>query len=237
MNVFMTNVYGIMAKINMRGFLISLLLAFILGGILANIYYYTSSSTTKGFVMAIALIPPVTCVVVLLISDNFGAGLAIAGAFALIRFKSIAGTAKEMVALFIGIGIGIACGTGFLMITVCFSVVVLAVFFLYSKMEIWNTKKEYKAVRIVMIETSESGSSKDDLEKIMESFASDMTLLESGCGYSKGKDKDKEKMVRKYTWKLTLSSDDAEDGLIEELMGSGSVFTVSLPDKKRIIQL
>ncbi len=233
MNVFMTNVYGIMAKINMKGFLISLIMAFILGAILANIYYYTSTSTTKGFIMAIALIPPVTCVVVLLISDNFGAGLAIAGAFALIKFKSVAGTAKEMVALFVSISIGIACGTGFLMITVCFSLVVLAVFFFYSKANIWPTKKEHSDVRIVTIENPESGATKEALEQMLGQYASKVQLLESGCAYSKVK----EKKVRRYIWKITLSSGEAENGLIEELASTKMIFNISLQDKKRITQL
>ncbi len=233
MNSIMSSVFGATATISIQGVLLSVLLAFALGAVLGNIYYFTSTSTTKGFVITIALIPPVTCVILLLISKNFGAGLAVAGAFALIKFKSVAGTAKEIVALFISIGVGIACGSGFLMIALISSVVIYIVFFLYCKVGIWKTKKEYKLVRFLSVEPTEKTGGIESVEAAIDNYIEAKTLIGTKYAFSK----DRQKKTLQYKYRVTLKSLESERELIDQLVDLKMVFDLSIPDKKRINQL
>ncbi len=71
------------------------------------------SKTTQSFAIALAIIPAVVQVVIMLVNGNIGAGVAVAGAFGLVRFRSAPGTAKEIGAIFMAMAIGLATGMGY----------------------------------------------------------------------------------------------------------------------------
>lgn len=62
-------------------------------------------------------------VVIELVNGNLGVGVAIAGAFGLVRFRSAQGTAKEIAAFFVAMASGLAFGMGFM----AYGVIVLLV--------------------------------------------------------------------------------------------------------------
>ena len=235
--ILLTNVYGNTADMSFTGLFLCVLTASVLGCALANLYYATSSTATKGFAMTLAIFPPITCVILLLISDNFGAGLAVAGIFALVKFKSITGNAKEIVALFISTGMGILCGTGYLAVSIFFSVVILLAFYAFSKLDIWNTKKENRYVRVLKIDASTREGARTELESFLGQYVTEMTLIaaENKAGKDKteksksGKDKDKpgkekaEKVLR-YTYKITFPDDASERALLEALVTTNQGF-------------
>ncbi len=70
-------------------------MSFVLGAALANIYYHIDPEVSKGFTTTLALFPPCICVIMLLLSKSAGSGIAAIGAFALLRYKSAPGTARE----------------------------------------------------------------------------------------------------------------------------------------------
>ena len=84
----MTNV------ITVTDFLLCVGCALLIGIILAFSHMYRSRYT-KSFVMTLALLPAVVCVVIMMVNGNVGAGVAVAGAFSLVRFRSVPGTAKK----------------------------------------------------------------------------------------------------------------------------------------------
>lgn len=233
----MTNIYGTLAGLSFSGLLLSVMTALILGAALANLYYATSTTATKGFAMTLAIFPPITCVVLLLISKNFGAGLAVAGIFTLVKFKSMAGNAKEMVALFISTGIGILCGTGFLMLAIIFSGSILLIFLAYSKMNIWKTKKEYRYVRMLTIEVNKKTGGREAIEAFLDSFVVAKSLVSAENKVAKNKVKaDKEKTKKskpgkiksenalKYIYKITFLDDNSEKLLLEALVKENYCF-------------
>ena len=83
----------------------------LVGLILAFGYKYRSRYT-KSFIVTLALLPAVVCVVIMMVNGNIGAGVAVAGAFSLVRFRSVPGTAKEITMLFIAMGAGLIAGMG-----------------------------------------------------------------------------------------------------------------------------
>ena len=66
--------------------------------------YMVHTRYTKSFVATLAMLPAVVCVVIMMVNGNVGTGVAVAGAFSLVRFRSVPGTAKEIGALFLAMG-------------------------------------------------------------------------------------------------------------------------------------
>lgn len=69
---------------------------------------------TKSFAVTLALLPAVVCVVIMMVNGNVGTGVAVAGAFSLVRFRSAPGSAREIGAIFIAMGTGLMTGMGYL---------------------------------------------------------------------------------------------------------------------------
>ena len=107
-------------------FLIAVLASMVLGFVV-SIYYMFRNTYSKSFVPSLILIPAIECVVIIMINGNMGAGIAVAGSFALIRFRSDRGSAKDLTAIFMAMAIGIICGTGYIGIAVLFTLIVCVV--------------------------------------------------------------------------------------------------------------
>lgn len=118
-------------EITVLQFLLCILVSLVLGAALALAYMY-KSKYTKTFVLTLALLPAVVCVVILMVNGNIGAGIAVAGAFSLVRFRSVPGTAKEIAAIFISMVAGLVMGTGYIGYAVLFTVVLGAAMMIYS---------------------------------------------------------------------------------------------------------
>jgi len=87
-------------------------------GLLAALVYMHKNTYTKGFVLSLVLLPTVVQTVILLVSGNLGAGVAVAGTFSLVRFRSVPGGAREIAAVFAAMAIGLATGMGYIAIAV-----------------------------------------------------------------------------------------------------------------------
>lgn len=99
-------------------------------GLVFSLLASVKNRFSKSFLLATALLPAVVCVVIMLVNGNIGAGVAVAGAFSLVRFRSAAGTAKEIVLIFTAMGIGLIAGMGYLAYAALFTLVMGLVFLL-----------------------------------------------------------------------------------------------------------
>ena len=68
-------------------------------GIFLSLIYMVKNDYSRSFILTIALLPAVVCVVIMMVNGNVGAGIAVAGAFSLVRFRSAPGSAKEICAI------------------------------------------------------------------------------------------------------------------------------------------
>ena len=109
------------AQITLPQFLICELTAMVLGFGTALVFLVRDRHT-NAFSQSLALLPGVVTLVIMLVNGNIGAGLAVAGTFALVRFRSAPGSAKEITGLFISVAIGLACGMGYVGVAVLFFV-------------------------------------------------------------------------------------------------------------------
>ena len=139
--------------ISVTDFLPCIAVSLVIGLFLAFGYMY-KTRYTKSFVITLALLPAVVCVVIMMVNGNVGAGVAVAGAFSLVRFRSVPGTAKEIGTLFLAMGAGLIAGMGYLGYAVLFAVVMCVVFLLYNRLDFGARKNAavYKTVRITIPE-------------------------------------------------------------------------------------
>lgn len=139
--------------ISVTDFLICMATSIVLGLILSLCYMYRTRYT-KSYVVTLALLPAVVCVVIMLVNGNVGTGVAVAGAFSLVRFRSVPGTAREICALFLAMGTGLITGMGYLGFAVLFTIVMCAVFILYNRMDLGSNKccEIYKTLSVTIPE-------------------------------------------------------------------------------------
>ena len=78
---------------------------------IALVYMY-KNTYSKNFVVTLALLPAMVQIVILLVNGNLGTGVAVVGAFSLVRFRSVPGSAREISAIFFAMAIGLANSNG-----------------------------------------------------------------------------------------------------------------------------
>lgn len=125
----------------------------IIGLVLALGHMYRSRYT-KSFIVTLALLPAVVCVVIMMVNGNVGAGVAVAGAFSLVRFRSVPGTAKEITMLFLAMGAGLIAGMGYLGFAFLFTIIMCLCSVIYNHLDFGSNKNSaaYKTLNIMIPE-------------------------------------------------------------------------------------
>ena len=132
-------------------FIILVLATLVLGGILALIHTY-KNDYTKSFIMTLAILPAVVAVVILMVNGNIGAGVAVAGAFSLVRFRSAPGTAREIGALFAAMGMGLIMGMGYIGYAALFTCLIGIAMLVYAGISAGDKKNIRKSLKITIPE-------------------------------------------------------------------------------------
>ena len=143
---------GLTQTIGVGDFLLCLGVSLLLGAVMAAVYMWRNAHT-KSFLLTLALLPAVVCVVIMMVNGNVGAGVAVAGAFSLVRFRSAPGSAKEIVTIFLAMGSGLITGMGYLGFATLFTLIMCAVFVIYSALaESKRSEALNKTVKITIPE-------------------------------------------------------------------------------------
>ena len=139
--------------ISVTDFLSCLGVALLLGIALAFAYTF-KARFTKSFVTTLALLPAIVCVVIMMVNGNIGAGVAVAGAFSLVRFRSAPGTAREIAAIFLAMGAGLVCGMGYLAFAALFTLIMCVLFALYNCLDLGMGRHfaKHKSLKITIPE-------------------------------------------------------------------------------------
>ena len=106
-------------------YMICTAVAFLCGILVAAVSSYRSQSS-KSFILSLVILPAVIETVIIMVNGNVGTGIAVAGAFSLVRFRSIPGRAKEIASIFLAMTAGLSCAAGYIGIAVVFTVIVSA---------------------------------------------------------------------------------------------------------------
>ncbi|MBR1762278.1 MAG: DUF4956 domain-containing protein [Eubacterium sp.] len=110
------------SSVSVSGFIICLAVSLVLGAFLAMCCSYKAKAS-KSFNIAIGLLPAAVCVVIMMVNGNVGAGVAVAGAFSLVRFRSAPGNGKDIVTIFLTMGCGLILGMGYIAYAVLYTLI------------------------------------------------------------------------------------------------------------------
>ena len=161
--------------ISVKDFLLCLGASLAIGIVMALAYMYRTRYT-KSFVVTLALLPAVVCVVIMMVNGNVGTGVAVAGAFSLVRFRSVPGTAKEICALFLAMGAGLIAGMGYLGYAALFALVMCIIFVLYNQLD-FGTKKNAATFKTLTVTIPEDLDYSDIFEDIFSEYTRSHELV------------------------------------------------------------
>ncbi len=117
--------------ISMDKFLLCVGVALLIGGAVA----FTASRKSRlsfSFLTTLLTLPALSCVVIMMVNGNIGVGVATAGTFSLVRFRSAAGSAKEMALIFLCMVAGLIAGMGYLAYATLFTLVLCIIYLITS---------------------------------------------------------------------------------------------------------
>ncbi|MFV0402134.1 MAG: DUF4956 domain-containing protein [Oscillospiraceae bacterium] len=132
-------------------------------GPLAAMAYRAKNRYSKSFVVTMALLPVMVQAVIMLVNGNLGAGVAVVGAFSLVRFRSLPGNARDIAAIFYAMAIGLATGMGYVAFAAIFTVVVGGAMILYSVVGFGEKAESERVLRITIPEDLDYNGVFDDL--------------------------------------------------------------------------
>lgn len=121
------------------------------------------SSYTQSFVITLAMLPAVVQAIIMLVNGNIGTGVAVAGAFGLVRFRSAPGTAKEIGMIFLCMTIGLATGMGYVLLAGLFFVVMALFVLALSRLRFGGGDMNQRELKITIPENLDYDGLFDDL--------------------------------------------------------------------------
>ncbi len=197
---------GAQSVITVGDFLLCIAVSLLIGLFLAVVHGYKSRHS-RSFLMTLALLPAVVCVVIMMVNGNVGAGVAVAGAFSLVRFRSAPGTAREISAIFLSMGAGLIAGMGYLAYAALFAVILGAVSFLCNWFcQMQERRDVSKVLHVTIPENLDYGEVFDEILKQFTRSYELVNVKTSNMG-----------SLFKLTYQVELKKDVSEKEFIDKL--------------------
>ncbi len=160
------------SEITVSAFLICTAVSLVLGLATALLSMY-KNRTSQSFALALAILPAMVQVVIMLVNGNIGAGVAVAGAFSLVRFRSANGSAREIGLIFLAMALGLATGMGYVALAVIFFIIMALFMLLLTTLRFGTGRSGERVLKITIPEDLDYDGLFDDL---LERFASSYEL-------------------------------------------------------------
>jgi len=141
----------IQTEMTIQTFLLCTLASLVLGLLSALLCRYKNRAS-QSFLITIALLPAIVQTIIMLVNGNIGTGVAVAGAFGLVRFRSVAGSAREITAIFLAMALGLATGMGYLGLAVLFFLLMAALQLLLCSLRFGTADDNKRDLRITIPE-------------------------------------------------------------------------------------
>ena len=195
----------IASGISIGGFLICIFSAIVLGVLTALVFTYKTKHTAS-LARSLAMLPAAVALVIMLVNGNIGAGVAVAGAFALVRFRSVPGTAKEIAGIFISMAIGLACGMGYVGLAAIFFAIMAVFVLVLSTVGFGENRSRAKQLKVTIPENLDYDGLFDDLFEKYLSFNELERIKTSNMG-----------TLYELTYDITLKNDGDSKAFLDEL--------------------
>ena len=143
------------------GFIIATICSLIIGCFIAFMYTL-KNNYSKSYIITLALLPAIVQVIIMMVNGNIGAGVAVAGTFSLVRFRSAPGTGKEITSIFLAMAAGLATGMGYIGIAAIFTVLITVANLILSSVDFKGSREE-KTLKITIPESLDFEGVFDDI--------------------------------------------------------------------------
>lgn len=210
--------------ISVWNFILCVAVALVIGLVLAGVYTYRTRYT-KSFLVTLAMLPAIVCVVIMMVNDNVGAGVAVAGAFSLVRFRSVPGTAKEIGAIFLAMCAGLIAGMGYLGYALLFTLVMGGITLLYNRFD-FGSKKNQECYKVLHITVPEDLDYTGAFDEVLDKYTSSHELVQvktTNMG-----------SLFRLTYNLVLNSNEAEKEMIDKLRCRNGNLEISVSGKETV---
>lgn len=177
-SIFETVLNSSSETIDVGGFIICVGVSLLIGIFLAFMYAFRTKYT-KSFVITLALLPAIVCTVIMMVNGNIGAGVAVAGAFSLVRFRSVPGSARDIGSIFMAMGSGLIAGMGYLGFAVLFTLIMGVALMIFTNIPFGMSKKRdaiEKTLKITIPEDLDYYSVFDDT---FDTYTTEHSLISS----------------------------------------------------------
>jgi len=151
--------------IDLKSALICTLVALLMGIVISIIYLVSNKKKDISSNMAISLVllPGIVAVVIMLIGSNVARAFSMAGAFALVRFRSVPGDSKDIATVFYAMSAGLAAGLGYVWFAVIFTFIIGIIYFILNVTDFGMVKTNEKVLRVTIPENLNYNGAFDDL--------------------------------------------------------------------------
>ncbi len=143
-------------------------------GLIAAFSYMFKNQFSKTLVITIAILPPIVCVLIMLVSGSIGAAVAVGGVFALTRFRSAQGSAKEISQIFLAMAAGLTTGLGYIYIGVFLIVIIEAMLIIFAITKFGESSPKRRSLKVSIPEELDYTDIFDDL---FEKYTTSCTLV------------------------------------------------------------
>lgn len=139
------------SSITITDFLLCAVGSLVLGVLIACLHMYRNRYS-KNFIMTLTILPVIIQTIIMLVNGNLGTGVAVMGAFSLVRFRSLPGNSREISSIFLAMGAGLAAGMGYLGISFILLLIIAAATVLFIRLPFGQMNTEDKDLRITIPE-------------------------------------------------------------------------------------
>lgn len=146
----------------------------VLGIVAALIYRLNNKSASKNLMLSLIVLPALVQAVIMLVNGSIGAGIAVMGAFNLVRFRSTPGNSRDICFIFYVMGIGLATGMGYIGFAALLTVIVGAVMAVLSFIPAFGAKRSVKLLTVLIPEDMDYT---DCFKDIFDQYLSSVTML------------------------------------------------------------
>ncbi len=148
----------------------------VLGGIAAAVYRITNRHYSKNLMVALVVLPALVQAVIMLVNGSVGAGIAVMGAFNLVRFRSAPGSARDICCIFYAVGIGLATGMGYVGFAAVYAVIIGALLTVLSFIPAFGTKRSAKLLRVLIPENLDYT---DCFKDIFDEYLASVSMIQA----------------------------------------------------------
>ena len=157
-------------SITLTEFVVCSVASLVFGLVIALVYMY-KNTYSKSIAISLVLLPTIVQLVIMMINGNIGIGIAVAGAFSLIRFRSVPGSARDISSIFAAMAVGLATASGYILVAAVFIAVVSLVSILLVRFKFGDHKNGVQDLKITIPENLDYAGVFDDLfDKYLSSY-------------------------------------------------------------------